>query len=278
MEASPFSVKFFFKIKGRKEWVLNQLDRKAIHHQQLMFSYGNEFFPPPTPRIPNAIFYWSSHSVKLKTADEKSLNKIVIIQRLLRNWEIQESLWPCRIDKYSSKYYRTAKCPLYISFCCVPKFCSLRCKRLDTFKHRTTSSKITFQYVLSKGEGILIKSWRFDGKYIFIFRKGIHTLTSSDAGFIIIELVKLRFCLYSYYNRGREKEKCLTFRGPCIVSIFLLIYFQQYTTLHNLFISGKLLYMFRVVSPPIIRSTHNCIYIKGLTRTRCCKYSCVCSW
>ena len=26
------------------------------------------------------------------------------------------------------------------------------------------------------------------------------------------------------------------------------------------FISGKLLYLFRVVSPPIIRSTHKCIY------------------
>ena len=37
-------------------------------------------------------------------------------------------------------------------------------------------------------------------------------------------------------------------------------YFQRDATLHNLFISGKLLYMFRVVSPPIIRSTHNCIY------------------
>ena len=29
---------------------------------------------------------------------------------------------------------------------------------------------------------------------------------------------------------------------------------------YRLFISGKLLYMFRVVSLPIIRSTHNCIY------------------
>ena len=37
--------------------------------------------------------------------------------------------------------------------------------------------------------------------------------------------------------------------------IFLLIYFQQDATLHSLFISGKLLYTFRVVSPPIIRST-----------------------
>ena len=121
----------------------------------------------------------------------------------------------------------------------------------------------------------------------------------------------------------------LTFMGPCIVSI-LSIYFQQDATLHSLFISGKLLYMFQVVSPPIIRSTHNCIYSiwylsnrycyllllwkswswfecsvgnvlicfgqfphhtqissnfstivagssNGLTSTRYCKYSCVCS-
>jgi len=32
--------------------------------------------------------------------------------------------------------------------------------------------------------------------------------------------------------------------------IFLLIYFQQDAIVHSLFISGKLLYMFRVVSPP----------------------------
>ena len=49
----------------------------------------------------------------------------------------------------------------------------------------------------------------------------------------------------------------IKFRGPCVVSIFLLIYFQQDATLHSSFISGKLLYMFRVVSPPTIRSTHN---------------------
>ena len=47
----------------------------------------------------------------------------------------------------------------------------------------------------------------------------------------------------------------------------------------------KLLYMFRVVSPPIIRSTYNCIYsicylsnCNSLTSTRCCRYSCMCSW
>ena len=38
------------------------------------------------------------------------------------------------------------------------------------------------------------------------------------------------------------------------------IYFQRDATLHSLFISGKLLYMFQVVSSPIIRSTYNCIY------------------
>ena len=46
----------------------------------------------------------------------------------------------------------------------------------------------------------------------------------------------------------------LTFRGPCIVSIFLLIYFQQDATLHSLFTSGKLLYALHVSGST---STHN---------------------
>ena len=45
-----------------------------------------------------------------------------------------------------------------------------------------------------------------------------------------------------------------------IPGYFLLIYFQKDATLQGLFVSGKLFYMFRVVSPPIIRSTHNFIY------------------
>ena len=44
------------------------------------------------------------------------------------------------------------------------------------------------------------------------------------------------------------------------ISDVVLIYFQRDATLHSLFISGKLLYMFRVASSPIIRSTYNCIY------------------
>ena len=66
----------------------------------------------------------------------------------------------------------------------------------------------------------------------------------------------------------------LRFRGPYIVSVFLLIYFQRDATLHSLFISEKFLYMFRVVSSPIIRSTYNCIYSTWylLTITDICLY------
>jgi hypothetical protein len=39
------------------------------------------------------------------------------------------------------------------------------------------------------------------------------------------------------------------------------------------FISGKVLYMFRVVSPPIIRSTHNCIYSIWYLLNRYCYLS-----
>jgi len=41
--------------------------------------------------------------------------------------------------------------------------------------------------------------------------------------------------------------------------LFLLIYFQQDATLHSLFISGKLLYMFQMVSPPT-SGAHTHIY------------------
>ena len=63
--------------------------------------------------------------------------------------------------------------------------------------------------------------------------------------------------------------------GVGIVLICIhLIHFQRDVTLRSLFISGKLLYMFRVVSPPIIRSTRNCIYSIWhlLTVTATCLY------
>jgi len=92
--------------------------------------------------------------------------------------------------------------------------------------------------------------------------------------------------------------------GPCIVRIFHYISnkMQRYTVYYI----WKLLHMFRVVPPPIIRSAYNCIYSiwylshcygyllllwksshsfmiaagssNSVTNTRCCRYSCMCSW
>jgi len=49
----------------------------------------------------------------------------------------------------------------------------------------------------------------------------------------------------------------------------ILIYVQQDAMLHSLFI-WKLLYMFRVVPPPIIRNAHNCIYSVWYLSDRYC--------
>jgi len=44
-----------------------------------------------------------------------------------------------------------------------------------------------------------------------------------------------------------------------LIWIFVLKYFRD-VILHSSFISGNLLYIFKVVTSPIIRSTYNCIY------------------
>ena len=72
---------------------------------------------------------------------------------------------------------------------------------------------------------------------------------------------------------------------------------QQDATIYSLLYFCKLIYMFRVVPPSIIRSTYNCNYSiveemerssnsstiaegsrHGLTNARCCNYSYMCSW
>ena len=107
----------------------------------------------------------------------------------------------------------------------------------------------------------------------------------------------------------------LTFMGPCIVIIFLYTYPTR-CTCYRVYFIWQMLYMFRVVTSPIIRSTNNCIYSiwyllhrycylplswkrwnwfecvqtssnsstiaadisNGVTSIRCCSYSCLCSW
>jgi hypothetical protein len=51
---------------------------------------------------------------------------------------------------------------------------------------------------------------------------------------------------------------------------YFQVYIQKYATLHSLFISGILLYMFRVVPPSIIRSTYNCMYSIWYMSNRYC--------
>ena len=61
------------------------------------------------------------------------------------------------------------------------------------------------------------------------------------------------------------------FLSPEFTVIFLLIYFQQDATLlYNFTLSGKLLYVFRMVTPPIISSTYNCIYSIWYLSNRYC--------
>jgi len=52
--------------------------------------------------------------------------------------------------------------------------------------------------------------------------------------------------------------KGLMFMGPCIVRMFY--YISNKTQRYTVYFIWKLLYMFRVVLPPIIRSANNCIY------------------
>ena len=62
---------------------------------------------------------------------------------------------------------------------------------------------------------------------------------------------------------------------------------QQDATMYSLLYFCKLLYMFRVVTLPIIRSTYNCNYSiwhwsnhlcrDGLISARCCNYIYMCS-
>jgi hypothetical protein len=52
----------------------------------------------------------------------------------------------------------------------------------------------------------------------------------------------------------------LTFMGTCIVSIFQYTVYSARCNVTQFIYVWKLLYMFRVVLPPIIRSAYNCIY------------------
>ena len=93
--------------------------------------------------------------------------------------------------------------------------------------------------------------------------------------FLSLQQIIIRVCVFmcqqTRVKGGFAAQRTDMLSNCSLFLIFLLIYFQQDATLHSLFISRKLLYVFRVVSPPIIRSTHNCIYsIWYLSNRYCC--------
>jgi hypothetical protein len=90
----------------------------------------------------------------------------------------------------------------------------------------------------------------------------------------------------SLHFQNQIKFLTLTFMGPCIVSI--VQYISNKMQCYTVYFIWKLLYMFRVVLPPIIRSADNYIYgiwylshrycYLSMTNTRCCRYSYLRFW
>ena len=71
---------------------------------------------------------------------------------------------------------------------------------------------------------------------------------------------QLQEVLFNYIHEHGEKQnwQSLTFMGPCIANIFQ--YISNKMQLTQFIYIWKLLYMFRAVLPPVIRSAYNCIY------------------
>jgi len=92
-----------------------------------------------------------------------------------------------------------------------------------------------------------------------------------------------------------------TFQYVVSITSILFQYISNKMQRHTVYYIWKLLYMFRVVPPPITRSANNCIYsiwhlshrycsavptlqrqrqvaVNGVRNNRCCRYSCLRSW
>jgi len=110
----------------------------------------------------------------------------------------------------------------------------------------------------------LHNGWLIDWKSSKTFHE-FHCSSMSQliSHFLNISEVIHAFLLAQYRTRKGSTHSIFATNQqlPFISSWHILIYIhiQQDATLHS-FYFWKLLYMFRVVPPPIIRSTYNCIY------------------
>jgi hypothetical protein len=132
---------------------------------------------------------------------------------------------------------------------------------------------------------------------------------------------RFKLCIWTHRRQIDDRSEKSTYFGEWsfIIRVVPITYSNIYPTRCNFtqFVYiWKLLYMFRVVTPPIIRSAYNCIYSiwyvshrycylecavggirhpqhthtcstsstiaadssNGVTNTRCCRYSCMRSW
>jgi len=103
-----------------------------------------------------------------------------------------------------------------------------------------------------------------------------------------------RYCFYFYWTTIFIIAVTALLNGMKMELVFQ--YISNKMLLHTVYFIWKLLYMFRVVLPPIIRSVYNCIYSvwylshrycylplaagssNGVTNIKCCRYSCMRSW
>ena len=101
-------------------------------------------------------------------------------------------------------------------------------------------------------------AWR----WIFTNRQGVISCKTCFSATFLWELKGLSRPVMGYlylYNISKCACTYLTFMGPCIVNIFQYIYPTRCNFKQFIYI-WKLLYMFRVVLPPIIRSAYNWMY------------------
>ena len=110
----------------------------------------------------------------------------------------------------------------------------------------------TFSYSMdNRGFQIVLRLWNSGAISVLSIR--LHD-TDTD-NFIFIYRFASKWRILSKFNVQESVHRK-----------YIQIHIQQDATLHSLFISGKLLYMFRMVSPPKIRSTQ--LYLQHLVHVK----------
>ena len=179
--------------------------------------------------------------------------------------------------RFSEKIYRTQNVCILI-FCTFydrnvsnskgnPMRCYLECTYIGLHVYLTFMGPCIvriFQYISNKMQRYTVY---FIWKLLYMFRVAPPPIIRSENNCIYsIWYLSDRYCYLPKENPARCYRVCtyiglhvyLTFMGPCILRIFQYISnkMQRYTV----YFIWKLLYMFRVAPPPIIRSANNCIY------------------